>query len=131
MPVADMPQIIEMEVIIMTKKNMSELCVECDIVVPRNATKKQLEEALIDEYHKLAAVVTTDEGRLVFEPTDKPTAMYTIGFTFYVAHEIKAESEKAAREWMEEYAIDYYKPGIGEVIDRGYFKIDSVYKREI
>ena len=87
-------------------------CAELNITVPEGANKKQL-KALIDEYYRTAAVVTTDNG-LNFRQTDKPTAEYTVEFAISGYHTIRAESEEAAREWLESEISWYYNPVIGD-----------------
>lgn len=91
-------------------------CAELGIQIPRFATPKKLGN-LIDDYYKSAAVVTTNEG-LRFRQTSNATAEYTVYFTVSGYHTIRAESEDAAREWMEDGVADYYQPRFGSVADK-------------
>ena len=93
-------------------KRMRGECAELGIAVSENANKRQLEAAL-GEYIKDAAVVHTGYG-VALRQTDKPTAEYSIHFSITGTHTIRAESEEAAREWMEENATFYYSPDIGD-----------------
>lgn len=110
------------------KRCMRKRCAELGITVPENANIRQLKVAL-DTYNENAVVVHVEDG-IDFRQTDKPTAEYTIHFTLYCAHTIRAESEEAACKWMEKNAADYYKPEIGELADMGDYELIAVYTDE-
>lgn len=97
------------------RKHLMEQCAELNITVPEGASKKQI-EALIDKYYETAAVITTDEG-LRFRQTDKPIAEYFVDFEITSSLIIRAESEEAAREWVEDLDLlnDYL--GTCEFVD--------------
>ena len=121
----------------MTKSNMRELISNLGVYASKNATKKQLEALLAESFKSVlnidipmgatkeqlrnlmyegfgtAAVVSTDEG-LSFMVTDKPTADYIVEFTISGYHRIRAESEEAARKWVEEdLGCSYSTDGFG------------------
>ena len=99
----------------MKKKDLVATCNRLNIAVPETATIKTL-KALIDEYFREAAIITTDEG-LAFRQTSKPTSEYYVTFTLYVVHRVRAESEEAACNWLKENVIYYYRPRVGEMVD--------------
>jgi hypothetical protein len=129
-----MPQIIITEVLKMAKKyvkkawkkHMREQCEQFRISVPENANRKQLKATLEAFYEDAAAVHVEDEVTLRW--TDKPTAEYSICFSISGVYEIRAESEEAARKWLEENAADYYNPDFGNISDIDDVKIHKVYK---
>lgn len=108
------------------KKHMREQCEQFRISVPENATRKQLKATLEAFYEDAAAVHVEDEVTLRW--TDKPTADYAIDFSISGVYEIRAESEEAARKWLEENVADYCKPDIGNIFDIEDVKIHNVCK---
>lgn len=90
-------------------------CEELGIVIPNNATLEKLRD-LIYDYYRSAAVVTLDK-KLHLRQTDKPMTQYRVDFSISGYHVFRAESEAAAREWMELNAADYYLPIVGDVVD--------------
>lgn len=105
------------------RNNLIEQCKVLNIIFPERASKKQI-KALIDDYYKTAAVVTTDHG-LCLRQTNKPTAEYCIEFTISASICVRAESEESAREWVEgenlpddsPYPFEYVDSGSPEIID--------------
>ena len=97
----------------MIKKYLIETCNELGIAIPEGATRKQLETA-IRTYFEDAAVIKTDDG-LRFIQTDKDTEEYTIDFIGIGYCTVRAESEEAARDWIEKNKLEY-----GYNLDFGY-----------
>jgi len=116
----------------MTEKQLGEyLCAKCaelGITIPENASVRQIEAAL-ERYYKDAAIIYVGDS-LKARHTDKPTSEYTIEFTIYISRTLKAESEEAALEWLEDCVGDCYFPSVGEITDMGAPEIIAVYKGE-
>ena len=110
------------------KRCMRQECAALGIGVPENANIRTLKAAL-EAYYKDAVIVQTEKG-VALRQTEKPTSEYTVHFTAYIVHTIRAESEDAALEWLEDNACDYYRPDTGELED--FFDVDiiEVYKQE-
>jgi hypothetical protein len=100
-----------------------EICTQYGIDFPKGATKKELQALYLEHRGKLA-VVTTENG-LAYKSTEKPTTKYIVNYTISVSHEIRAESEKALREWVEYNAADSYNPYFGDIHD-SWCDIDDV-----
>ena len=110
------------------KKRMHDDCKSLGITVPERANIRQLEAAL-DAYHEDAVVVHAGDS-VEFRQTDKPTAEYTVHFTIYVAHSVRAESQEAACKWVKENAHDYYRPDVGNAECTGDYMFIDVDKHE-
>ena len=108
------------------KRYLRERCSELGITVAENATKRQLEVAL-DEYNKDAVLVHTEKG-VEYRHTDKPSAAYTVEFTIRGYHTVRAESEQAAIEWIEDRCELNYVPGKYEDAEITEWEIGDVYK---
>jgi len=80
---------------------MKLLCKVYKITTPLNPTRKQL-EALLFSFYSDAAVIKTDNGCELLR-TDKKTTGYDVEFSISGYYCLKAESEDAARSWVEDY----------------------------
>jgi len=109
-------------------KYLRAKCAELGITILENASIRQIEIAL-EMYYKDAAIVYVG-NRVEPRHTDKPTSEYTIEFTIYISRTLKAESEEAALEWLENCVSDCYFPTVGEITDMGTPEIIAVYKGE-
>ena len=107
------------------KRHLHERCAELSITVAESATVRQLETA-IDAYERTAAVVRVGDD-VDIRQTDRPTAEYTIHFTITGSHTVEAESEEAARKWVEDTATYCYRPTFGDA-DMGGCEIHEVFK---
>ena len=110
------------------KKSLYAQCKELGIEIPENSTIRQFRTAL-DAYYRDAAVVNV-EGKVCLRRTEKPTAEYNVEFTITGYYTIRAESEEAAREWVESRLDESYNiPGLGysEIIE---WELGDSYKLE-
>jgi len=90
------------------KRLLSEDCATVGVTAPERATMKQL-ETLLNEYFKSAAAIIVD-GEVVYRQTESPVATYAVDFLLAGLHYVNAESEEAARMWVNSVCDDCYSP---------------------
>ena len=82
------------------RQHYLDMCNKLGIEYPANAKSKTLKD-LIDDYKSEAVVVETSEG-IQLRRTNESVQDFCYSVTFNYSVEVKATSEEAAREWVEE-----------------------------
>ena len=86
------------------RQSYIDMCNKLGIEFPANAKTVTIGD-LINDYKSEAVVVETAEG-IRLRRTDKPVKEFTYSVTFNCNVDVKATSEEAAREWLEEQFVN-------------------------